>query len=78
MRLLVAELADAMKLQIEGRRIDPRESIVQGAGVATVHLADEAQGQMQLFARLPAGAGHSALQQHELLGDGIRDGKGHE
>ena len=44
-------------------------SILDGTGISAVHLADKAQGQMQLLAALPARAGHSALQQHQTLGD---------
>ena len=40
--------------------------------VAATHFADEAQGQMQLLARLPARARNAALDQH----DGLRHGPG--
>ena len=52
---------------MKARRLDSRQRVVQHGGVAAIHFADEAQGQVQLLARLPARAGHTALDQHDGL-----------
>ena len=59
-------------------RSNARQRIVQHGGVAAIHFADEAQGQMQLLARLPARAGHAALNQHDALRHDSRDRQRHE
>src|SRR6185437_3355777 len=41
-RLLVAELADTVKLHVQGGRINAGQRIVQSPGIAAIHLADEA------------------------------------
>jgi len=72
-RLAVPELTHAMQLQIEGGSIDRGQRIAECRRVTAVHLADKAQGQVQLLAGLPARARHPALNQQQRLGDGIGD-----
>ena len=78
MRLLVAELSHAMKLQAEIRGDDTRQRIVDRIDIFAAHLADKAQSQVQLFAALPARARHPALDQHQGFGDFARKGKSDE
>ncbi len=67
MNLLAAELAYGMKLDFEGRGMDARQGLVQHDRGLIIHLANEAQGEMELIAGLPAGARHAALNQQQGL-----------
>ncbi len=50
-RVLAAELADALQFEPERRRRNRGERVLNGGGIASVHFADEAQGQVKLVAR---------------------------
>jgi hypothetical protein len=70
-RVLATELADARKLELETGRADAQERIVDVVTDVLGHLADEAQGQVELVVMCPASAGDAALQPGEALADGF-------
>ena len=67
-----------MQREFESRRIDRRQSVVHRTGKPAIALADKAQSQMLLLARLPARTGNAGLQTGKRLRNIIGKRECHE
>jgi len=65
--LAVAEMADAGEVHFESRRPQAPKRQVDVGGDARIDVADETQGQVQVFRRHPAQIGQAAEQDREAL-----------
>ena len=71
-RVLAAELTHAGELELEARRVDGEQRIIDVVTDILGDLADEAERQMELMVIHPARAGYATLQHAEALADAFR------
>src|SRR3546814_5292310 len=72
----VAEVADPRERQGKARQMNAGKGGVDVLGMMTLHLADEAQGQVQVLRRDPARAGQAVAEVAQAAAQGVGQGNG--
>src|SRR3546814_14926281 len=74
----VAEVADPRERQGKARQMNAGKGGVDVLGMMTLHIADEAQGQVQVLRRDPARAGQAVAEVGQAAAQGVGTGTGRE
>src|SRR3546814_4736965 len=72
------EVADPRERQGKARQMNAGKGGVDVLGMMTLHLSDEAQGQVQVLRRDPARAGQAVAEVAQAAAQGVGQGNGNE